>query len=115
MRRNYYEYQVPEFIVRLGTTLTTAALNIPALGMGYAVQNPATPYLIFVVLALLCGLGGANFASSMANISFFFPRAEKGHAMGLTAGLGNLGVSLLQFLVPLVFTACVLGALGGCS
>src|SRR5690625_6091690 len=113
MRRNYYEYQVPEFIVRLGTTLTTAALNIPALGIGYAVQDPSTPYLIFVVLALLCGLGGANFASSMANISFFFPRKEKGNALALNAGLGNLGVSVMQFLVPLVVTAGVFGALGG--
>lgn len=111
--RIFYGFMVPVFGGRLWTTLSTAALLIPALGMGYAVQNPATPYLIFVVLALLCGLGGANFASSMANISFFFPRAEKGHAMGLNAGLGNLGVSLMQFLVPLVITAGVFGAIGG--
>src|SRR5690606_3500668 len=98
---------------RLWTTLSTASLLIPAMGIGYAVQNPSTPYLIFVVLALLCGFGGGNFASSMANISFFFPRAEKGHAMGLNAGLGNLGVSVMQFVVPLVITAGVFGAVGG--
>ena len=62
---------------------------------------------------LLCGLGGANFSSSMANISFFFPKAEKGTAMGLNAGLGNLGVSVAQFVVPLVITAGLFGALGG--
>ena len=60
--------------------------SIPAFGIGYAVQNPETPYLIFLVLALLCGLGGGNFASSMANISFFFPKAEKGNALALNAG-----------------------------
>ncbi|HKK16936.1 MAG TPA: MFS transporter, partial [Gammaproteobacteria bacterium] len=82
-------------------------------GIGYAVQNPDTPYLLFLVLALLCGFGGGNFASSMANISFFFPKQEKGHALAMNAGLGNLGVSVMQFLVPLVITAGVFGALGG--
>ncbi|WP_116653964.1 nitrate/nitrite transporter [Pelagibacterium sediminicola] len=111
--RIFYSFMVPIFGGRLWTTLSTASLLIPAMGIGYAVQDPSTPYLIFVVLALLCGLGGGNFASSMANISFFFPQAEKGHAMGLNAGLGNLGVSLMQFLVPLAITAGVFGALGG--
>lgn len=50
---------------------------LPAIGIGYAVQNPETPYFIFLVLALLCGLGGANFASSMANIGYFFPKAKR--------------------------------------
>ena len=111
--RIFYSFVVPIFGGRLWTTLSTASLLIPALGIGYAVQDPSTPYLIFVVLALLCGLGGANFASSMANISFFFPRKEKGNALALNAGLGNLGVSVMQFLVPLVVTAGVFGALGG--
>ena len=66
-----------------------------------------------VLLALLCGLGGGNFASSMANISFFFPKAQKGYALGMNAGLGNLGVSIVQLVVPLVITAGVFGALGG--
>jgi nitrate/nitrite transporter NarK len=64
-------------------------------------------------LALLCGFGGGNFASSMANISFFFPKAEKGNALALNAGLGNLGVSVVQFVVPLVITGGVFGWLGG--
>lgn len=111
--RIFYSFMVPIFGGRLWTTLTTASLIIPALGIGYAVQNPETPYLIFLVLALLCGLGGGNFASSMANISFFFPKAEKGNALALNAGLGNAGVSVMQFLVPIVITAGVFGALGG--
>ncbi len=111
--RIFYSFMVPIFGGRMWTTLTTATLLIPAFGIGYAVQDPTTPYLIFLVLALLCGLGGGNFASSMANISFFFPKREKGHALALNAGLGNLGVSVMQFLVPLVITAGVFGTLGG--
>ena len=91
--RIFYSFMVPIFGGRLWTTLTTWSLLIPAIGIGYAVQNPTTPYLVFLVLALLCGFGGGNFASSMANISFFFPQAEKGNALALNAGLGNLGVS----------------------
>ena len=111
--RIFYSFMVPIFGGRLWTTLSTASLLIPAFGIGYAVQNPDTPYFIFLVLALLCGFGGGNFASSMSNIGFFFPKAQKGNAMALNAGLGNLGVSVMQFAVPLVITAGVFGALGG--
>ncbi len=111
--RIFYGFMVPIFGGRLWTTLSTASLLLPAIGIGYAVQNPETPYVIFLVLALLCGLGGANFASSMANIGYFFPKAEKGNALALNAGLGNLGVSVMQFLVPLVITMGVFGAMGG--
>jgi NNP family nitrate/nitrite transporter-like MFS transporter len=111
--RIFYAFLVPVFGGRLWTTLSTASLLIPAFGIAYAVQSPDTPYLIFLVLALLCGLGGGNFASSMANISFFFPKSEKGNALALNAGLGNLGVSVMQFLVPIVVTMSVFGALGG--
>ena len=111
--RIFYSFMVPIFGGRLWTTLTTWSLLIPALGIGMAVQNPATPYWLFLALALLCGFGGGNFASSMANISFFFPKAEKGNALALNAGLGNLGVSVVQFVVPLVITAGVFGWFGG--
>jgi NNP family nitrate/nitrite transporter-like MFS transporter len=111
--RIFYSFMVPIFGGRLWTTVATWSLMLPAVGIGYAVQNPDTPYFIFLGLALLCGLGGGNFASSMANISFFFPRAEKGNALALNAGLGNLGVSVVQFVVPLAITAGVFGWLGG--
>jgi NNP family nitrate/nitrite transporter-like MFS transporter len=111
--RIFYSFVVPLFGGRLWTAISTASLLIPAFGVGYAVQNPQTPYLIFVILALLCGLGGGNFASSMANISFFFPKAEKGNALAINAGLGNLGVSLMQFIVPLAISVAIFGALGG--
>ncbi len=111
--RIFYSFMPAIFGGRLWTTLSTWSLLLPALGIGMLVQNPATPYWIFLVLALLCGFGGGNFASSMANISFFFPKAEKGNALALNAGLGNLGVSVVQFVVPLAITAGVFGALGG--
>jgi len=111
--RIFYSFMVPIFGGRLWTTLSTASLLLPALGIGYAVQNPETPYLIFLVLALLCGFGGGNFASSMANIAFFYPKAEKGNALALNAGLGNLGVSVMQFAVPIAITTSVFGVMGG--
>lgn len=111
--RIFYSFMVPIFGGRLWTTISTASLLLPAMGIGYAVQNPETPYLIFLTLALLSGLGGGNFASSMANIAYFFPRSEKGNALALNAGLGNLGVSVAQFVVPLVITTSVFGAMAG--
>jgi NNP family nitrate/nitrite transporter-like MFS transporter len=112
--RIFYSFMVPIFGGRRWTALSTLSLVVPALGIGLAVQNPDTPYWGFVALALLCGLGGGNFASSMSNIAFFFPKAEKGNALAINAGFGNLGVSVMQFLVPLVITfglfAPVIGA-----
>jgi NNP family nitrate/nitrite transporter-like MFS transporter len=111
--RIFYSFMVPIFGGRRWTALSTASLLLPCLGIGFAVQDPATPYWVFVVLALLCGFGGGNFASSMANISFFFPKSQKGMALGLNAGLGNLGVSVVQFVVPVVITLAAFGSLGG--
>lgn len=111
--RIFYSFMVPIFGGRLWTALSTASLAIPAVWMGFAVQDPTTPYPTFLAIALLCGFGGGNFASSMANISFFYPKAQQGTALGLNAGLGNLGVSVVQFTVPIVITLAVFGALGG--
>jgi NNP family nitrate/nitrite transporter-like MFS transporter len=111
--RIFYSFMVPIFGGRRWTAIATASLLLPSLWIGFAVQNPQTPYLVMLILALLCGFGGGNFASSMANISFFYPQAQKGTALGLNAGLGNLGVSTVQFVVPLAITAGLFGGLGG--
>ena len=111
--RIFYSFMVPIFGGRKWTTISTATLLIPAIGIGFAVRDPNTSYTTMLILALLCGFGGGNFASSMANISFFFPKAQKGTALGLNAGLGNLGVSAMQFLVPLVITTGMFSALCG--
>ena len=113
--RIFYSFMVPLVGGRRWTAISTASLLIPAIGIGFAVQDNTTAYPTMLILALLCGLGGGNFSSSMANISFFFPKSEKGTALGLNAGLGNLGVSVVQFVVPLIITMGVFGAVGGDS
>ncbi len=92
---------------------TTALLMLPALGTGFALQDQNTPLWVFQILALLSGFGGGNFASSMSNISFFFPKSQQGLALGLNAGLGNFGVTTMQILVPLFMTFALFGTLGG--
>ncbi|WP_263912635.1 NarK family nitrate/nitrite MFS transporter [Achromobacter sp. 79A6] len=111
--RIFYSFLVPVFGGRKWTAISTASLLIPALGMGFALRDPTTSFPTLLILALLCGLGGGNFSSSMANISFFFPKEKKGLATGLNAGIGNLGVSLAQFVVPVVISVGMFGALGG--
>ena len=91
---------------------TTALLMIPAVGTGFALQNINTPIEIYYLLALLSGFGGGNFASSMSNISFFFPKKVQGTSLGLNAGLGNFGVTTMQILIPLSMT---FGLFGGKS
>ena len=110
-----YSFVIPIFGGRRWTAISTCFLLIPCLWLGFAVQDSSTPFSVFVVISLLCGFAGANFASSMANISFFFPRERKGSALGVNAGLGNLGVSVVQFLSPLVVTAGIFGVFGGAS
>lgn len=111
--RIFYSFMVPIFGGRRWTALSTASLLVPALWLGFAVKNPATPYWHFVVIAMLCGLGGGNFASSMSNISFFFPKARQGYALGMNAGLGNLGVSAVQFVIPLVTGFALFSSVAG--
>jgi NNP family nitrate/nitrite transporter-like MFS transporter len=93
--------------------LTTAMLLSPAIGTGIALQHPEWPLWVFQVLALWSGVGGGNFASSMSNISTFYPKRLQGTALGLNAGLGNFGVTTAQILIPLTMTVGVFGAVGG--
>ncbi len=93
--------------------LTTAMLLAPAIGTGIVLQHPEWPLWSFQLMALWCGVGGGNFASSMSNISTFFPKRQQGTALGLNAGLGNFGVTTMQMVIPLVMTLPLLGAIGG--
>ncbi|MDO4636634.1 MAG: NarK family nitrate/nitrite MFS transporter [Lautropia sp.] len=111
--RVFYSFMVPIFGGRKWTVISTLSLLLPALGMGFALRDNTTSYGTLLILSLLCGLGGGNFSSSMANISFFFPKSRKGTATGLNAGIGNLGVSLAQFIVPLVISSAMLGGVTG--
>jgi len=94
---------------------TTALLLIPAIGTGIALRDINSPYLFFAAMALLSGFGGGNFASSMSNISFFFPKKVQGYSLGMNAGLGNLGVGIMQKLIPVVITVSLFGGITGGS
>ncbi|EKS5419044.1 NarK family nitrate/nitrite MFS transporter [Salmonella enterica] len=107
-----WSFMVPLFGGRKWTVFSTVILIIPCAWLGFVVQNPATPFGVFMIIALLCGFAGANFASSMGNISFFFPKARQGSALGINGGLGNLGVSVMQLIAPLVIFLPIFTFLG---
>ena len=106
------------FLISLGggrnvIFVTTALLLIPAIGTGMALSDINTPYLFFAIMALFSGFGGGNFASSMSNISFFYPKKIQGYALGMNAGLGNLGVGIMQKVIPLVVVLSLFGGTAG--
>jgi NNP family nitrate/nitrite transporter-like MFS transporter len=111
--RLLYSFVVPIFGGRNFTIFSTLTLLVPTLWMAVAVQNPDTSYVVFFTIALLCGLGGGNFSASMAHISFFFPKRMQGTALGWNAGIGNLGVGLMQAVVPMVIFGGALAFKGG--
>lgn len=106
-----YTFMVGRFGGRNWTVTSALLLLIPAIGLGLAVSDPSTPYWVLLLVAATAGFGGGNFASSMANITFFFPAREKGWALGLNAAGGNLGAAVAQFTVPLVITIGAAGML----
>ena len=108
-----YSFMVPIFGGRRWTAFSTGILIIPCLWLGFAVQDSSTPFSTFIIISLLCGFAGANFASSMANISFFFPKQKQGGALGINGGMGNLGVSVMQLLAPLAISMSIFAAFGG--
>src|SRR5262249_3235803 len=100
-----YTFAVTTFGGRNWTIFSAAVLFIPTLALPYFVTQPDTPFWLMLVVAGSAGLGGGNFASSMANISFFYPDRMKGWALGLNAAGGNIGVSGVQLLTPLLLGA----------
>ncbi len=106
-------FVVPIFGGRNFTVWSTTMLLLPTLWIGYAVQDPNTNYAVFAAIALLCGLGAGNFSSSMAHISFLYPKRLQGTALGLNAGVGNLGVGLAQLIAPIAMYGGALLVLGG--
>lgn len=98
---------------RNAIAVTTLLLLVPMAALGMVLQDPDVDFMTLVVIAVMTGVGGGAFASSMSNISFFFPKHVQGTSLGLNAGLGNLGVSVMQLLVPLVITFKLFGTLSG--
>ncbi|UOE45368.1 MFS transporter [Agromyces larvae] len=99
-----YSFLVPKFGGRNWTIISAGLLLLPTVALAICVSNPDTPFGVLLAVAALAGFGGGNFASSMSNITFFFPQREKGWALGLNAAGGNLGASVAQFVVPIVVT-----------
>jgi MFS transporter, NNP family, nitrate/nitrite transporter len=97
-----YTFAVTTFGGRNWTVFSAAVLFIPTTALAYFVSQPDTPFWLMLLAAATAGLGGGNFASSMANISFFYPDRMKGWALGLNAAGGNIGVSGVQLLTPIV-------------
>ncbi|MTD39534.1 NarK family nitrate/nitrite MFS transporter [Erwinia sp. CPCC 100877] len=108
-----YSFMVPIFGGRRWTAFSTGILIVPCVWLGFAVQDPTTPFGTFIIISLLCGFAGANFASSMSNISFFFPKNKQGGALGINGGLGNMGVSVMQLVAPLVLSLSMFAVFGG--
>lgn len=108
--RIVHTFLLPIFGTRHIVTIATFLKLLPCIGIGLAVMDPNTPYWVFLVLAFTAGFGGGDFSSFMPSTSVFFPKRLQGTALGIQAGLGNFGVSLTQFLTPLVISIGVAGS-----
>ncbi|HJS32551.1 MAG TPA: nitrate/nitrite transporter [Alphaproteobacteria bacterium] len=111
--RIIHTFLVPLFGTRHVVAFSTLSLLIPAVGWFFAVQDPTTPYWVLMLLAFLAGLGGGNFSSFMPSTSLFFPKRLQGTALAIQAGIGNFGVSVVQFLTPWLIGVALFGALAG--
>lgn len=96
-----YTFAVPRFGGRNWTIFSALILLLPTVALALAVETSAG-FPVLLGVAALAGFGGGNFASSMTNISFFYPHAEKGKALGFNAAGGNLGTAAVQLVVPMV-------------
>jgi NNP family nitrate/nitrite transporter-like MFS transporter len=103
----------PVMGTRKMVSLTTLLLIASTLGWGVRVQSPTAPYWELMTLALLAGIGGGAFSGFMPSTSYFFPKSKQGTALGLQAGIGNFGVSLVQLLTPLLIGLSALAIFGG--
>lgn len=110
--RAIHSFLIPILGTRLTITVATFIKLIPILWLGFAVMNPETPYWHFLVIALLCGMGGGDFSSFMPSTSLFFPKKLQGTALGIQAGIGNLGVSITQFITPWIIGFAIVGIAG---
>ncbi|OGR46355.1 MAG: hypothetical protein A2X40_03330 [Elusimicrobia bacterium GWC2_65_9] len=111
--RLIHAFLIPIYGTRATLTVATFIKILPMIWLGFAVQNPETPYSHFLAISFLCGFGGGDFSSYMPSSSLFFPKRLQGTAMGLQAGIGNFGVSLVQFVTPWIIGFSILGAAGG--
>lgn len=107
--RIIHMFLIPIYGTRHTITVSTFIKLIPAVGIGMAVMDTSTPYWVFMVLALSAGFGGGDFSSYMPSTSLFFPKRMMGTAMGIQAGIGNFGVSVAQFMTPVMIGLAMVG------
>jgi len=113
--RIVHTFLVPLYGTRHVVAISTLLLLVPLLGWFFAVQDPTTPYWVLLLLAFLAGLGGGNFSSFMPSTSLFFPKRLQGTALAIQAGIGNFGVSIVQFITPWIIGLALAGSLLGTS
>jgi NNP family nitrate/nitrite transporter-like MFS transporter len=111
--RLFHMFLTPVFGTRHVVAISTASLLLPLLGWAWAVRDTTTPYWVLMVLAFMAGLGGGNFSSFMPSTSLFFPKRLQGTALAIQAGIGNFGVSVVQFVTPWIIGIALFGAMGG--
>jgi NNP family nitrate/nitrite transporter-like MFS transporter len=106
-----------QFIPVLGTrpvvSISTIIKVIPMVWLGFAIQDTSTSWTTFMIIGFLTGMGGGDFSSFMPSTSIFFPKRLQGLAMGIQAGIGNFGVSVVQFVTPWIIGFAALGAVAG--
>jgi len=107
--RLIHMFLIPIMGTRHTITIATFAKLLPVLGIGFAVMDPTTPYWVFMVLALTAGFGGGDFSSYMPSTALFFPKKMIGTALGIQAGIGNFGVSVAQFMTPMIIGIAMIG------
>jgi NNP family nitrate/nitrite transporter-like MFS transporter len=107
--RLVHMFLTPMLGTRVVVSLSTLSLLVPLVGWFYAVQDPGTPYGVLMALAFLAGLGGGNFSSFMPSTSLFFPKRLQGTALAIQAGVGNFGVSIVQFVTPWIIGFALMG------
>lgn len=113
--RLLWMFMPPLLGTRRLVTYSTALLVLPLIGWSVAVRTPSTPYVGLLALAFLAGLGGGIFSGFMPSTSYFFPKSKQGLALGVQAGIGNFGVSIVQFVTPIVVGSAMFGATFGGS
>lgn len=111
--RLLHMFLTPIYGTRHVVAISTALLLLPLVGWFYAVQDTSTPYWVLMCLAFLAGLGGGNFSSFMPSTSLFFPKRLQGTALAIQAGVGNFGVSVVQFVTPWIIGFALVGSIGG--
>lgn len=113
--RIIHTFLIPIYGTRKVISIATFLKLFPVIGLGFAILNPETPFYIFMILAFAAGFGGGDFSSFMPSTSLFFPKRLQGTALGIQAGIGNFGVSLVQFVTPWIIGFALFGTMGGGS